>query len=130
MEESNVDEGRTTDARSLTSKALVAGGTGEVMIEISNVEKWYGDFQALTGCGIDTGYRRGGHDVLYWVIADCAEDLSCPSWRSGKFWAISVRPSTERRRSNAVVCRANRTTSSAHPQTQAGSGLVREEWSR
>ena len=49
MEESNVDEGRTTDARSLTSKALVAGGTGEVMIEISNVEKWYGDFQALNG---------------------------------------------------------------------------------
>ena len=58
MEESNVDEGRTTDARSLTSKALVAGGTGEVMIEISNVEKWYGDFQALNGVDLVVGRQE------------------------------------------------------------------------
>jgi general L-amino acid transport system ATP-binding protein len=42
-------------AGSLTEKRLVPGGTGEVMIELRGVEKWFGDFQALTGVDLVVG---------------------------------------------------------------------------
>jgi len=42
----------------LTSKALIPGGTGELMIEISGVEKWFGDFQALTGVDLVVGRQE------------------------------------------------------------------------
>ena len=45
-------------ARDLTSKALVPGGTGEVVIEISGVEKWFGDFQALNGIDLVVGRQE------------------------------------------------------------------------
>ncbi len=51
-----MDEGTT--ATSLTGKALEAGGTGEVMIEITGVEKWFGDFQALTGVDLVVGRQE------------------------------------------------------------------------
>jgi len=43
---------------SLTEKRLVAGGTGEVMIELEGVEKWFGDFQALTGVDLVVGRKE------------------------------------------------------------------------
>jgi general L-amino acid transport system ATP-binding protein len=42
----------------LTGKALIPGGTGEVMIEIRGVEKWFGDFQALTGVDLVVGRQE------------------------------------------------------------------------
>jgi general L-amino acid transport system ATP-binding protein len=50
--------GDTAPQRNLTGKALVPGGTGEVMIEISGVEKWFGDFQALTGVDLVIGRQE------------------------------------------------------------------------
>ena len=43
---------------SLIEKRLVPGGTGEVMIELRGVEKWFGDFQALTGVDLVVGRQE------------------------------------------------------------------------
>jgi general L-amino acid transport system ATP-binding protein len=43
---------------SLTEKRLVPGGTGEVMIELRGVEKWFGEFQALTGVDLVVGRKE------------------------------------------------------------------------
>jgi general L-amino acid transport system ATP-binding protein len=43
---------------SLTGKRLVPGGTGEVMIELRGVEKWFGDFQALAGVDLIVGRKE------------------------------------------------------------------------
>jgi general L-amino acid transport system ATP-binding protein len=53
-----VEQGSQSTAGSLTSKALVPGGTGEVMIEISAVEKWFGDFAALRGVDLVVGRQE------------------------------------------------------------------------
>jgi len=54
------DDGGTTvePTTTLTSKALIPGGTGELMIEMSGVEKWFGDFQALTGVDLMVGRQE------------------------------------------------------------------------
>jgi len=57
-EEEAVEQGSPSTASSLTSKALVPGGTGEVMIEISAVEKWFGDFAALRGVDLVVGRQE------------------------------------------------------------------------
>jgi general L-amino acid transport system ATP-binding protein len=49
------DNSTTTD---LTEAALEAGGTGEVIIECENVEKWFGDFQALKDCSLVVGKQE------------------------------------------------------------------------
>jgi general L-amino acid transport system ATP-binding protein len=54
-----VEDAHVSDA-TLTSKAMQPGGTGEVMIELLGVEKWFGDFQAL--CGVDLVV--GGHETV------------------------------------------------------------------
>jgi general L-amino acid transport system ATP-binding protein len=43
---------------SLTESATVAGGTGEPMIVCEDVEKWFGDFQALRGCSLVVGRQE------------------------------------------------------------------------
>jgi general L-amino acid transport system ATP-binding protein len=48
-----------TDA-ALTEQATVAGGTGETMIDVAAVEKWFGDFQALN----DINLRVGRQEVV------------------------------------------------------------------
>jgi general L-amino acid transport system ATP-binding protein len=48
-----------TDA-ALTEQATVAGGTGETMIDVAAVEKWFGDFQALN----DIDLRVGRQEVV------------------------------------------------------------------
>jgi general L-amino acid transport system ATP-binding protein len=57
-EEEVVEQVSPSAASSLTSKALVPGGTGEVMIEISAVEKWFGDFAALRGVDLVVGRQE------------------------------------------------------------------------
>jgi general L-amino acid transport system ATP-binding protein len=42
----------------LTSEAMVAGGTGEAMIVLEDVEKWFGDFQALKGIDLVVGRQE------------------------------------------------------------------------
>ena len=42
----------------LTGKSLEAGGTGEVMIELTGVEKWFGDFQALKDINLVVGKKE------------------------------------------------------------------------
>jgi general L-amino acid transport system ATP-binding protein len=42
----------------LTGQALEAGGTGELMIELRSVEKWFGDFQALKDIDLVIGKRE------------------------------------------------------------------------
>lgn len=42
----------------LTDQAAQAGGTGEVMIELSGVEKWFGDFQALKPIDLVVGRQE------------------------------------------------------------------------
>src|ERR671918_2602156 len=42
----------------LTSAALKPGGTGEAMIEVEAVEKWFGDFQALKGVDLVVGKQE------------------------------------------------------------------------
>ncbi len=42
----------------LTSQALEAGGTGEVMITLEGVEKWFDDFQALRGIDLVVGRQE------------------------------------------------------------------------
>jgi general L-amino acid transport system ATP-binding protein len=42
----------------LTSEATVAGGTGEPIIEVENVSKWFGDFQALKGVTLTIGRQE------------------------------------------------------------------------
>jgi general L-amino acid transport system ATP-binding protein len=42
----------------LTSEATVAGGTGEAMIVLEGVEKWFGDFQALKGVDLTVGRQE------------------------------------------------------------------------
>jgi general L-amino acid transport system ATP-binding protein len=53
-------EETTVSDTSLTSKALQPGGTGEVMIALEGVEKWFGDFQALRGVDLVVG----GHETV------------------------------------------------------------------
>jgi general L-amino acid transport system ATP-binding protein len=53
-----VDEDGQMEETTLTSKALQAGGTGKPMIELEGVEKWFGDFQALTGVDLVVGERE------------------------------------------------------------------------
>ena len=42
----------------LTSEAMVAGGTGEAMIVLEGVDKWFGDFQALKGIDLVVGRQE------------------------------------------------------------------------
>ena len=42
----------------LTDQAVVAGGTGEAMITIEEVDKWFGDFQALKQINLVIGRRE------------------------------------------------------------------------
>ena len=42
----------------LTSEATVAGGTGEPIIQIDGVSKWFGDFQALNGVDLVVGKQE------------------------------------------------------------------------
>jgi general L-amino acid transport system ATP-binding protein len=57
-EDTTVETNSTPSAGTLTGKALEPGGTGDVMIEIREVEKWYGDFQALTGVSLLVGRQE------------------------------------------------------------------------
>jgi general L-amino acid transport system ATP-binding protein len=51
--------GTTTTADvSLTEAATIAGGTGEAMIVCEDVDKWFGDFQALRGCSLIVGRQE------------------------------------------------------------------------
>ena len=43
---------------SLTSAATIAGGTGEPMIVLEGVEKWFGDFQALKDIDLVVGRQE------------------------------------------------------------------------
>jgi general L-amino acid transport system ATP-binding protein len=45
-------------ATELTAAATVAGGTGEAMIVLEGVEKWFGDFQALSGVDLVVGRQE------------------------------------------------------------------------
>jgi general L-amino acid transport system ATP-binding protein len=45
-------------SQGLTSLASRAGGTGEVMILLEGVEKWFGDFQALKGIDLVVGRQE------------------------------------------------------------------------
>jgi general L-amino acid transport system ATP-binding protein len=45
-------------ANELTAAATVAGGTGEPMIVLEGVEKWFGDFQALSGVDLVVGRQE------------------------------------------------------------------------
>jgi general L-amino acid transport system ATP-binding protein len=45
-------------SQGLTSLAGRAGGTGEVMISLEGVEKWFGDFQALKGIDLVVGRQE------------------------------------------------------------------------
>jgi general L-amino acid transport system ATP-binding protein len=45
-------------ADELTAAATVAGGTGEPMIVLEGVEKWFGDFQALSGVDLIVGRQE------------------------------------------------------------------------
>jgi general L-amino acid transport system ATP-binding protein len=47
-----------TQQDTLIGKRLVPGGTGEVMIELRGVEKWFGDFQALAGIDLVVGRQE------------------------------------------------------------------------
>jgi len=42
----------------LTSQAMQAGGTGDIMITLEDVEKWFGDFQALKDINLVVGQRE------------------------------------------------------------------------
>ena len=42
----------------LTAEAVVAGGTGEQMIVVEEVEKWFGDFAALRGIDLVVGRQE------------------------------------------------------------------------
>jgi general L-amino acid transport system ATP-binding protein len=42
----------------LAAEAVVAGGTGEPMIECEDVHKWFGDFQALSGIDLVVGTQE------------------------------------------------------------------------
>ena len=42
----------------LTRQATQIGGTGEVMITLEGVEKWFDDFQALKGIDLQVGFRE------------------------------------------------------------------------
>ncbi len=42
----------------LTGKSMEAGGTGEPMIGLTGVEKWFGDFQALKGIDLVVGKKE------------------------------------------------------------------------
>jgi general L-amino acid transport system ATP-binding protein len=57
-EEDATVEMSTPSSGDLASKALEPGGTGDIMIEIREVEKWYGDFQALTGVSLLVGRQE------------------------------------------------------------------------
>jgi general L-amino acid transport system ATP-binding protein len=57
-EDGTVDSSSPNVAGDLTGKALEPGGTGDIMIEIREVEKWYGDFQALTGVSLLVGRQE------------------------------------------------------------------------
>jgi general L-amino acid transport system ATP-binding protein len=48
----------TTSAEDLTAGATVAGGTGETMVTLSGVDKWFGSFQALSGIDLEVGRRE------------------------------------------------------------------------
>jgi general L-amino acid transport system ATP-binding protein len=50
--------GPDADPATLTGKALRAGGTGEVVIRLEGVEKWFGDFQALRDCDLVVGRQE------------------------------------------------------------------------
>ena len=51
-------ESNSPNAGDLAGKALEPGGTGDIMIEIREVEKWFGDFQALTGVSLLVGRQE------------------------------------------------------------------------
>jgi general L-amino acid transport system ATP-binding protein len=48
-----VDEGKD-----LTAGATVAGGTGEAMVVMEGVDKWFGSFQALRGIDLTVGRKE------------------------------------------------------------------------
>src|SRR6185295_18868664 len=45
----------TTTSTDLTAGATIAGGTGEPMVTMSGVDKWFGSFQALSGIDLEVG---------------------------------------------------------------------------
>ena len=48
----------TDTATDLAAEAVVAGGTGEAMIECEDVHKWFGDFRALGGVNLVVGRQE------------------------------------------------------------------------
>ncbi len=52
------DHTDTHDRTSLIDAAMVAGGTGETMILLEGVEKWFGDFCALRGIDMAVGRQE------------------------------------------------------------------------
>ena len=48
----------TPDAASLRSAATVAGGTGEPMITLRGVDKFFGEFQALSSIDLVVGKQE------------------------------------------------------------------------
>jgi general L-amino acid transport system ATP-binding protein len=48
----------TAPTDDLTAGATVAGGTGETMVMLSGVDKWFGSFQALSGIDLEVGQRE------------------------------------------------------------------------
>ncbi len=57
-EEDATVESSSPNTGDLAGKALEPGGTGDIMIEIREVEKWFGDFQALTGVSLLVGRQE------------------------------------------------------------------------
>jgi general L-amino acid transport system ATP-binding protein len=47
-----------TVGEDLRAAAVVAGGTGESMISLRGVDKWYGSFQALKGIDLEVGHQE------------------------------------------------------------------------
>lgn len=45
-------------ATDLTAGATVAGGTGETMVTLAGVDKWFGSFQALSNIDLEVGTRE------------------------------------------------------------------------
>jgi general L-amino acid transport system ATP-binding protein len=48
----------TTPTEDLTAGATVAGGTGETMVMLADVDKWFGNFQALSHIDLEVGRRE------------------------------------------------------------------------
>ena len=53
-----VVDGVTDPTEDLTAAATVAGGTGEPMVTLAGVDKWFGSFQALSNIDLEVGKRE------------------------------------------------------------------------